>query len=116
MRTLSPLPECIELEHQVAQILTQQEIHGWFFDEVAARELESSLRKEHQETNTILRNRYPYVSGPLFTPKRDNRTKGFRAGATFTKLKELNPTSRDHIAWILQTHYGWMPSLMTSTK
>ena len=115
MQTLSPLPEWVSLEHQVAQILTQQEQHGWFFNEPAARELESTLRKEYEETSNLLRNRYPYVSGSVFTPKRANRTKGYVANAPFTKLKELNPTSRDHIAWLLQTHYGWIPSLMTST-
>ena len=115
MQTLPPLPEWVSLEHQVAQILTQQEQHGWFFNEPAARELESTLRKEYEETSKLLRNRYPYVSGPVFTPKRNNRTKGFFAGAPFTKLKELNPTSRDHIAWILSTHYDWQPSSLTNS-
>jgi DNA polymerase I-like protein with 3'-5' exonuclease and polymerase domains len=31
------------------------------------------------------------------------------------KLKEFNPTSRDQIAWILQTHFGWTPTQMTAT-
>ena len=115
MQTLPPLPEWVSLEHQVAQILTQQEKHGWFFNESAARELESTLRREYEETSQLLRNRHPYVSGPVFTPKRNNRTKGFHAGAPFTKLKELNPTSRDHIAWILSTHYDWQPSLLTNS-
>ena len=97
MRTFPPLPEWVAFEHQVAQILTQQEQHGWYFNERAARELESSLRKEYEETCSLLRNRHPFVSGSLFTPKRNNRTKGYVAGATFTKLKDLNPTSRDHI-------------------
>ncbi len=116
MRPLPPLPEWITLEHQVAQILTQQEIHGWYFDESSARELESSLRREYEDTTKVLRDRHPYVAGPLFTPKRDNRTQGYVNGAQLQKLKELNPTSRDHIAWILQTHYGWIPSSMTSTE
>ena len=115
MQTLPPLPEWVQLEHQVAQLLTQQEIHGWYFDETSARELESALRREYEETCEILRNRHPFVSGSLFTPKRNNRTKGYVAGASFTKLKELNPTSRDHIAWILTTRNGWTPSLTTST-
>jgi DNA polymerase I-like protein with 3'-5' exonuclease and polymerase domains len=115
MRPLSPLPEWVDLEHQVAQILTQQEIHGWYFDERAARKLESALRKEYEDTCKVLRNRYPYIEGARFTPKRANRTKGYVADAPFTKLKELNPTSRDHISWILQTHYGWTPSLMTNS-
>ena len=115
MQTFPTLPEWVSLEHQVAQLLTQQEIHGWYFDERAARELESTLRKEYEDTTRLLRNKHPYVSGPLFTPKRDNRTRGYVAGAESTRLKELNPTSRDHISWILQTHYGWMPTLTTST-
>ncbi len=115
MRTFPPLPDWVTLEHQVAQILTQQEIHGWYFNESAARELESSLRREYEETTRLLRNRHPYVQGPRFCPKRSNKTRGYVEGAPLTKLKELNPTSRDHIAWILQTHYGWIPSSMTST-
>ena len=115
MQAFRKIPEWITLEHQVAQILTEQEQHGWRFDEPAARELESSLRKEYEETSKLLRNRYPYVSGPVFTPKRNNRTKGFYAGAPFTKLKDLNPTSRDHIAWILTSHHGWTPSSMTAS-
>ena len=115
MRPLPPLPDWLKLEHQVATILTEQENHGWFFDEPAARSLESALRREYEETSELLRNRHPFVSGPLFTPKRANRTRGYVAGATFTKLKETNPTSRDHIAWILTTHYGWQPSSLTNS-
>ena len=114
MRPLQPLPEWVTLEHQVASILTEQEIYGWHFDERAAWELESALRKEYEDTCQVLRNRHPYVQGPRFCPKRSNKTRGYVEGAPLTKLKELNPTSRDHIAWILQTHYGWIPSLMTS--
>ena len=115
MQTFPQIPEWVLLEHQVATILTQQEIHGWYFDECAARELESTLRKEYEETTQLLRNRFPFVAGPEFTPKRNNRRTGYIANCPFTKLKELNPTSRDHTAWILQTHYGWIPSLTTST-
>ena len=115
MRALPPLPDWLKLEHQVATILTEQENHGWFFDEPAARSLESALRREYEETSELLRNRHPFVAGPLFTPKRNNRTKGYVAGATFTKLKDTNPTSRDHISWILPPHYGWKASSMTAS-
>ena len=104
------------MEHQVAHILTEQETHGWYFNERSARELESALRREYEETTKLLRNRHPFIEGPRFTPKRTNKRTGYVEGAPLTKLKELNPTSRDHIAWILQTHYGWIPSLMTSTE
>jgi len=115
MRPLPPLPDWLKLEHQVAHILTQQEIHGWYFDEPAAWQLESTLRKEYEDTTKVLRDRHPFVKGAEFTPKRANRTKGYVEGARFTKLKELNPTSRDHISWILQTHYGWTPSSLTNS-
>ena len=115
MRTLPPLPEWVTLEHQVAEILTTQEIHGWYFDERRAQELESTLRRELEETHEILRRQFPYVAGALFTPKRDNRTQGYINGAQLQRLKEFNPSSRDHIAWILQTHFGWTPTQMTIT-
>ena len=103
------------MEHQVAHILQQQEEHGWYFDEQRARELESTLRRELEDTTRILRKQYPFCAGALFTPKRDNRTQGYVNGAQLQRLKEFNPTSRDHIAWILQTHFGWTPTQMTNT-
>jgi len=114
MRPLPPLPDWVALEHSVAQILTEQELHGWYFDERAAWELESTLRKELEDLTQVLRNRHPFVAGSLFTPKRNNRTQGFYAGAESIRLKELNPTSRDHIAWILTSHYGWTPLSISS--
>jgi len=115
MRPLPPLPDWVTLEHQVAQILQTQEEHGWTFNERAAWELTSALQKEYEETVKILRDRHPQVQGSEFTPKRNNKTQGYIQGATFTRTKELNPTSRDHISWILQTHYGWTPLSLTST-
>jgi len=115
MRPLPPLPGWVLLEHQVAHILTQQEIYGWYFDEQRAQELESTLRRELETTTELLRKQYPFVAGALFTPKRDNRTQGYVNGAQLQRLKEFNPTSRDQIAWILQTHFGWTPTQMTNT-
>ena len=115
LEPLSTIPEWITLEHEAAEILTKQELHGWYFDERAAWKLASTLRQELEETYQLLRNRHPYVAGPVFTPKRDNRTQGYVKDAPLTRLKELNPTSRDHIAWILQTFHGWTPTQKTPT-
>ena len=114
MQPLPPLFDWLKLEHQVAQILTQQELHGWYFDERAAWKLESDLRKELEELTQVLRDRHPFVAGSVFNPKRNNRTQGYVAGAESIRLKELNPTSRDHISWILTSHYGWKPSSISS--
>ena len=114
MQALPDLPDWCWLEHQVAQILTTQEAYGWHFDEKSAWELEQDLRGELERTTAVLRNRHAFVADKEFTPKRNNQTKGYVEGCAFTKLKELNVTSRDHIAWILTTHYGWTPSLISS--
>jgi len=115
LATFPTLPDWVALEHRVAQILTEQELYGWQFSEAAAWELESSLRRELEGLTKLLRNRYPYVADREFTPKRPNRTTGYVAGATLTKLKEFSPTSRDHIAWVMEKLHGWKPDKETAS-
>ena len=115
MEAFPTLPEWITLEHQVATILTKQEHHGWYFDEKSARELESTLRNELESTQAKLRADFPYVAGTVFTPKRDNQRTGYVKGVPFTRLKDFNPQSRDHISWILQTHCDWTPTSLTAS-
>ena len=115
MEALSTLPKWVEVEHEVATLLTKQENHGWYFDVRAAQQLTASLQKELEETQEDLRRRHPFVKGEEKTPKRNNKTQGYIEGATFTRLKEFNTTSRDHIAWILTTFYGWKPTQLTPT-
>ena len=115
MSTFPPLPDWVALEHQVAQLMTQQEAHGWCFDERAAWKLASALQKELEETKEVLRQRHPFVQGATFNPKRNNKSQGYVQGCESVRLKELNPTSRDHISWILSTFYGWTPTQMTNT-
>lgn len=115
MYTLLKPPEWVRLEHEAAKVLTNQELHGWAFDVQAARELESTLRGELESIEKLLRDRFPFVAGKEFTPKRPNKTQGYVAGATFTRLVELNPKSRDHIAWILTTRLGSTLTNLTVT-
>ncbi len=115
MRPLPTLPEFVVLEHQVAQILQAQEEHGWQFDEDAARELELTLRRELSDLTQVLSDRFPFVPGTEFTPKRNNKRQGYVEGATFQRLKDFNPSSRDHIAWILQNYDAWKPTSQTSS-
>jgi DNA polymerase I-like protein with 3'-5' exonuclease and polymerase domains len=95
--------------------MTKQELHGWRFNERAAWQLASALQKELEETKKVLRERHPFVEGATFNPKRNNKTQGYFQGCESVRLKELNPTSRDHIAWILSTFYGWKPTQKTTT-
>ena len=115
MRTLPPLSDSCRLEHRVAEILTKQEIHGWYFNEEKALELESYLRREMEELTEVLRNQWTLIGGAMFTPKRDNSTQGYKAGAEFQRLKEFNPTSRDHIAWILTNRLNVKLTKTTTT-
>ena len=109
MPTFPPLPDWVQLEHQVAQILQKQEEHGWYFTNEQPTS-SNQLSEENGRSYRILRRKYGFVSGAVFTPKRNNRTQGYVQGCPFTKLKQLNPTSRDHIAWILKTHENWTPT------
>ena len=115
MRTFPPLSDSCRLEHRVAEILTEQEIHGWTFDEQKSFQLESHLRREMEELTQVLRKEWTFVGGALFTPKRDNSTQGYIAGAEFQRLKEFNPTSRDHIAWILTNRLNVKLNKITTT-
>ena len=115
MRAFYSLPDWLTLEHQVAQILTQQELHGWYFNQEEAYNLESKLRSEIEKLSKLLRDKYPFVAGSLFTPKRNNSTQGYVEGCEIQRIKELNPTSRDHIAWILKTHENWKPKSITTS-
>ena len=73
----------------------------------------SDERDGRNSSNTL--RTIPFVAGPLFTPKRDNSTQGYRAGCEIQRIKEFNPTSRDHIAWILTTHLNVKLTKTTTT-
>ena len=109
------VPEWVIFEHRVAEILTQQELHGWTFDEQSAQKLESELRTTLEAVSKSLKQRHPFVSGGESTLKRSNQTRGYFAGITFTRIKDFNPTSRDHIAWVMKTFYGWEPTKFTDS-
>ncbi len=108
--------ESIDLEHEVARILLEQESHGFYFDTKSASVLYAELRARHSVLKSDLQRTFPAweVHTP-FTPKRNNKTKGYVAGETIYKTKEVefNPDSRDHIALKLREEYGWKPEEYT---
>ncbi len=98
--------DCVELEMRMAELMSQQEASGFYFDVEAAERVRNELSAEMQELETDIIRRFPYVPGKVFTPKRQNKAKGYVAGAPFTKLLDFNPTSRLNIAWALQQFRG----------
>jgi DNA polymerase-1 len=98
--------DCVELEMRMAALMSQQEASGFRFDMDAAERVRSELTQEMEDLQGTITSRFIYVPGKVTTPKRKNSTKGYVAGAPFTKLIEFNPTSRQHIAWALQNFRG----------
>ena len=105
----------IELEHKVARIMSWQEREGFPFDVPKAHVLESKLRKELETLSDEMRSTFVWVDGGNFIPARPNQNKGYVKGAEFCRLKEFNPTSRQHIAFAFQNYRGWDPIEKTDT-
>ena len=96
------MPDYVELEMQLAELMAQQEASGFRFDLTAAETVKTRLQAEVDELESKIKQTYLYVPGKVFTPKRKNVTKHYHSGAPMTHLLEFNPTSRQHIAWALQ--------------
>ena len=107
--------DCVLLEMQMAEIMSQQEASGFRFDVAAAERVRGELQEEVTQLEQSIQSRYIYVPGKVYTPKRANKTKGYVAGAPLTKLLDFNPTSRQHIAWALQNFRGARFTKVTDT-
>lgn len=105
--------ESIDLEHQVAWLMAQQERNGFYFNEKAGSELYSVLVKRRGDLERELKDYFGSwtVNLPDFIPKVNNKTRGYEKGVPVkrTKVIEFNPSSRDHIADRLINLYGWQP-------
>ena len=115
MGTFPIFNEAIKLEHQIAEMMAAQEAVGWPFDIRAAQELENTLLNRVEALRAKAQSLCWCVPGNLFTPKRDNKTQGYVAGAEMQRLKEFNPSSREHIAWFFKTFQKWKPQKLTET-
>lgn len=109
------IPCAIDLEMNFAKLISLQERSGFPFDVEGALKLEAEVNEQLNTLSERLRQRFPFVDGGVFTPKRDNSTRGYIKDAAMCRLDELNPNSRDHIAWALQTHLEWKPEELTET-
>ena len=115
MDTFPEIAESVVLEHQIAELMSQQKHIGWPFDVTKAQELENQLLTELEGLKKKAENLCHFVPHNLFTPKRDNKKQGYFAGCEMQRLKEFNPSSREHIAWWFTTFQGWKPTKLTPT-
>ena len=107
--------DCVELEMSMARIMAEQEASGFRFDREAAERVRTELNAEVDELKSAIQQRFRFVPGKVFTPKRTDKKNGYVSGAPMTKLIEFNPTSRQHIAWALQTHRDARFTKLTET-
>ena len=99
----------------MAMLMAQQEASGFRFDMDAAVRVRSQLQDEFDSITEAIAKIYLYVPGKVFTPKRADKKKGYVAGAPMTRLTDFNPTSRQNIAWALQTFRGARFTRVTET-
>ena len=109
------MPDYVSLEMRMAELMAQQEASGFPFDVQAAERVRGELQKEQEKLTEELKSRFIYVPGKVYTPKRNNKTKGYVAGGSMTKLLDFNPTSRQHIAWCLTNFSGARLTKVTDT-
>ena len=109
------MPDYVELEMRLAELMAQQEASGFRFDLTAAETVKARLQQEAEEIETQIKQTYLYVPGKVFTPKRKNASKGYHSGSPMTHLLDFNPTSRQHIAWALQNFRGARFTKVTET-
>jgi len=109
------MPDYIKLEMDMAMLMAQQEASGFRFDMDAAVRVRATLQDEFDSITKTIAGIYLYVPGKVFTPKRADKKKGYVAGAPMTRLTDFNPTSRQNIAWALQTFRGARFTKVTET-
>jgi DNA polymerase I-like protein with 3'-5' exonuclease and polymerase domains len=109
------MPDYIKLEMDMAMLMAQQEASGFRFDMDAAVRVRSQLQDEFDSITEAISKIYLYVPGKVFTPKRADKKRGYVAGAPMTRLTDFNPTSRQNIAWALQTFRGARFTRVTET-
>ena len=114
MAAFPKIPEPIILEHRIAELMQDQKRVGWPLNVAKAQELENTLLTRLEALRAQAQSLCAFIPKGEWTPKRDNRTLGYTEGASMTRVQEFNPSSRDHIAWLMKRD-GWKPDKLTAT-
>ena len=108
--------QALKLEHDFALAINKQIRAGVSFDVDAAIDLVDNLRAREAQLEAELKEIFPPLEHRnWFTPKVNNKTRGYVKGVPFEKIhyEEFNPGSRDQIADRLKVKYGWQPEKTT---
>ena len=98
------------LEHKVAWLMAKQERNGFPFDKEAAERLEAKLRAKKAVIDHQLMTAVPPIPDKIFIPKRDNKTRGYKAGVPIQRFKAFNPGSRKQIEYLIRTLHCYEPT------
>ena len=107
--------ESIQLEHDVAKIIEQQVANGFKLDIEKAHIFLARLQEKIEETQEKVRETFkPIKIEETFTPKVNNKARGYVKGVPFTKVsyQEFNLGSRQQIGQRL-INLGWQPKKFT---
>ena len=112
-----PSEQSLVLEHRIARLCGQIETNGFPFNMEEAAKFLATLVDRREELRRELKTLFPdwRIRLPDFIPKRDNKTRGYKAGVPVEKWKdvEFNPSSRDHIEYCFKSKYNWKPKEFT---
>jgi len=108
--------QAFELETRFAVIIAKVCQRGVAFDEAAAVDLYIDMKNQRDELTEVLQEHFgDVVTEEEFIPKRDNSTKGYKAGVPVIKRKvePFNVNSPKQIGEKLQEVDGWKPQVFT---
>lgn len=108
----------VELEHEIAHVCELMTQAGWPFDVKAAGVLHAKLVERQDVLLQELQATFGgwWKPGVLFTPKVNNKARGYVVGQPCTKIEWItfNPKSHQHIEKVLRD-IGWQPTEFTDS-
>ena len=99
----------IELEHETAWLMAQQERNGFPFDREGAENLERILQERQAVLLAQLTAAVPPLPDKVFIPKRDNKKLGYKKGVPIQRYKDFNPNSRKQIEYVFRQLHTYNP-------
>jgi hypothetical protein len=101
--------EAVKLEHEIQWLMCHQKRNGFPFDVLKAQKLEAKLRERLGVLTSQLEQAAPPIPDKDFTPKRNDKKRGYIAGVPVKRFKTFNPNSRQMLEYIITKHFQYYP-------